>query len=131
MTPDQLKILDHLDEERYEDVINAIDNLGDHARSHPRIFMAKGDAFYELGRDVDALEAYLECISKYPNASTASYAKFGAAMCLKNLHLQSEALRILETIDLDQPNRQDELNDSYERIAKQRAALHILARGNG
>ena len=99
MDLEQKQILELIDSERYEDALALINNLPTDLQKSGRMIMAKGDACYELGNDLDALLSYSDYINLHSNERGIGFALFGAAMCMKNMDLQAEAQMILLRID--------------------------------
>jgi hypothetical protein len=126
MDLEQKQILGLIDSERYEDALTLINNLPPDLQKSGRMIMAKGDAFYELGNDLDALLSYSDYINLYPDEHGIGFALFGAAMCMKNMDLQAEAQMILLRIDPAHEGVENELAHSAEIIEKQRNAKSIF-----
>lgn len=87
---------------------------------------AYAEALYELGRDVESLKAYIDFVNEHPNEKATNYALFGAAMSLKNLDLESEALEILYLIKPSHEGLEKEIEESNEKIKLQFQAKAIL-----
>lgn len=120
------RILDLIDHERYEEALSAFEGLSVNWKKKGRLIIARGDCFYELGKDVEALECYLWYVKVFPQGFARNFALFGAAVCLKNLDLQEEALKLLERIDEGHEGKQRELAHSRDILARQKGARKLV-----
>lgn len=126
MTEQQEAVLCLVDNERYEEALGAIEKLEADQRHHGRIQIAKGDALYELGRDLDALKSYVRYTQTYPSGRGINFAFFGVAMCLKNLDLQEEARAVLGLISSNHYGLEKEREHSNQILAAQREARAVI-----
>jgi|GEM_PF-4474354 len=106
--------------------VNAYLALGIADKEHPELLFAYADCLYELERDGEAIETYLNYASRYPEERGYSFAIFGAAMALKNMGLEAEALELLEFINPEHENLDQEIVDCKKRIDIQIRAIKNL-----
>lgn len=123
----QKQVCELLDSGQFEAALAKIAELPEESKRQGRMVIAKGDALYELGRDLDALESYAEYLKSFPEEAGRDYALFSAAMCLKNLDLQVEARDLLEKVSPDHEGLEKELTHSELMLEKQKAAREIIA----
>jgi len=119
-------ILDLVDQERYSEALTAIEASSIDLTKNGRILIAKADCFYELGKDVEALEIYVCYLKLFPRGRGKNFCLIGASVCLKNLDLQQEALSFLERVDDDHEGKQKELEHSREILEKQQRAQKVI-----
>ena len=127
MTEQQEAVLRSIENKQYDLALAAIERLTLDERKHGRILIAKADAQYELGKDVEALRSYVAYLDTYPDGRGLDFALFGMAMCLKNLDLQSEASAVLTLVAPDHVGLKKELDHSKEVLARQADARRIVA----
>lgn len=120
-------ILAQVDEGRHEEALAAMDLLPLNLQRRGRMIIARGDAHYELGQDIEALKAYADYLRSFPSGAARGFALFSAAMCLKNLDMQPEAGLLLEKIAPAHPDLEKELQHSRQILEKQQLAREILA----
>lgn len=94
------------------------------------LMMAYADSLYELGQDVEAIDAYLRFAQSYPKGRGLDFALFGAAMAFKNIGLEVEALYLLKLIKPDHVNLNNEIIDSKKKIDIQNQGIELLKRFN-
>lgn len=123
------KIKDLLDKGRdgkYKEVVENYLCLSKPEQSDRLAMFAYADALYELGRDVESLKAYIDFVNQHPNEKATSFALFSAAVSLKNLDLQKEALEILHLIKSNHEGLKEEIEDSNKKIKLQFQAKTIF-----
>jgi hypothetical protein len=126
MTKQQEAVLQKIENKQYHLALEAIRELTPNERKHGRILIAKADAEYELGRDIDALRSYSKYLEVYPDGGGRDFALFGIAMSLKNLDLQQEAGPVLSLVSPSHVGLQKELDHSRNVLARQEEARGIV-----
>jgi hypothetical protein len=126
MTNNQEAVLKLVENKQYDLALTTIRELAPDQRNHGRILIAKADAEYELGRDVEALRSYSKYLEVYPDGGGSDFALFGIAMALKNLDLQQDAVRILSLVSPSHVGLQKELDHSRDILARQEDAREIV-----
>jgi TolA-binding protein len=94
------------------------------------VMLAYADSLYELGNDVASLDAYLAFVMKHPKSKADDVALLGAAMALKNLDLQEEAMHFLQLINPEHQGLDQEIEHSHKILSEQAKARAILGRFN-
>lgn len=123
---DILILLDNVKAKKYEEFVESYSLLNESDKQDPDLMMAYGDSLYELGRDAEAIDAYLKYAQSYPKRRGVDFALFGAAMALKNIGLEVEALYLLKLIKPDHDNLSNEILDSKKNIDIQNQCIDIL-----
>jgi len=77
-------VLDLVEQKRYVEALAALENSSFGLTKNGRLIIAKGDALYELGRDVEALENYLWYLKLFPESRGKNFCLFDASACLNN-----------------------------------------------
>lgn len=124
-------LLDKVNAKKYEDFIESYLLLNESNKQDRDLMMAYGDSLYELGRDAEAIDAYLRYAQNFPERRGVDFALFGAAMALKNIGLEVEALYLLQLIRQDHANLSDEILDSKKKIDVQNQCRDILLKFKG
>jgi len=126
MNARQKLVMQLSDADKHADAIQAIEELDWEDQLHERIMIAKADAYYELANDIEALNAYSACVNRHPKGCGIGFVLFGIAMCLKNLHLDEEALAVLKNTPDGHENRGKEMEESLDVVFKKIRAREIL-----
>ncbi len=113
-------------EQKYSEAVEYFDRLNEAEKANETVMLAYADYLYELGNDLSALSSYLHLVEQHPNGKTVNVALFGAAMTLKNMDLQDEALRVLLLIDSCHEGLEKELAHSSLILDKQTKAKDVL-----
>jgi len=121
-------LLDNMNANNRSAFVEKYSMLNESDKKDPDLMMAYADSLYELGRDAEAIDAYLMYAQIYPKKRGADFALFGAAMALKNIGLEVEALYLLKLIKPDHPNLSNEILDSKQKIDIQNNGIDILRR---
>jgi tetratricopeptide (TPR) repeat protein len=121
------RILDLIELDRHAEALTAIEDLPMDFRESARLILAKGDCLYELGKDLEALECYLLYLKIFPEGRGRNFARFDAAMCLKNLDLHQEAFGFLAAIDDGHEGKEKELGHSQHILERQKQARQAMA----
>lgn len=119
-------LIDHGLEDRHEEVLKCHEQLNDLEKLDRLVMITYADALYELGDDLAALGAYLNMIEKHPNYKRLGFARFGAAMALKNINLEDQAFEMLLSINADHVGLNEELEASRRILETQSKAKEML-----
>ncbi|MCP3673835.1 MAG: hypothetical protein GY829_05115 [Gammaproteobacteria bacterium] len=111
---------------KHKEVVEDYTNLSQAEKLDRLTMYAYADALYELGRDIESLKSYVEFANHYPNEKATNYALFGAAVSLKNLDLQKEALEVLRLIKSEHEGLKEEIEDCNKKIRLQFQAKTIF-----
>jgi len=124
-------LLDSVKEKNHAAFVENYTILNESYKKDPDLMMAYADSLYELGRDVEAIDAYLRYAQSYPKRRGVNFALFGAAMAFKNIGLEVEALYLLNLVNPEHTNLSNEILDSKQKIDIQNEGMDVLKRFQG
>jgi len=119
-------LVEHGIEDRHDEVLKCYDTLDEEDKLYELVMITYADALYEQGNDLSALGAYLAVIEQHPKGKHVDFARFGAAMALKNIDLQDAALKMLLSIHADHIGLNAELDHSYHALEVQAKAMAMM-----
>ena len=125
------ELISYARSKEYKNVITVYDRLSKLDKDHSKAIYYFAEALYEHEDDLGSLKAYCRFVSLYPNNRATDFAKMGIVACLKNLDLQSEAIKILQTVSVAHDSREKELKHSNEVIKMQFQAKQIVKKELG
>ncbi|EGW21448.1 hypothetical protein Mettu_0208 [Methylobacter tundripaludum SV96] len=119
-------LLENVNAKKHAEFIESYLVLNESDKQDPDLMMAYADSLYELGRDAEAIDAYLRYAQSYPKRRGVNFALFGAAMAFKNIGLEVEALYLLKLVNPNHTNLNNEILDSKQKIDIQNQGIDLL-----
>ena len=111
---------------KHEDALAIIKSSPSQIQASGAISIIAADSLYELGKDLEALNAYRQYLEKHPSGRASSFALFNAAICLKNIGAEEEALEVLKQVPDGHENLKEEIADSNKRLQRISEAREVF-----
>jgi tetratricopeptide (TPR) repeat protein len=112
--------------DRYKEAIALINELNDIDASDPIVNLFRGLCSYENGDDLECMMHLLKFLSEVQLQPKTYYALFTFAVCLENIGMYKEALRVLEALPNNYPGREDEVRAVTGHVEKQEVARNMI-----
>lgn len=119
-------LLENVKANKYAEFVENYLVLSESDKQDSDLMMAYADSLYELGRDAEAIDVYLRYALNFSKRRGVDFALFGAAMALKNIGLEVEALYLLTLLKPDHTNLSNEILDSKQKINIQNQSIELL-----
>ena len=111
---------------KYEDALAVIQSSSPEVQASGAILIVAADSLYELGKDLEALQAYILYLEKHPTGRASSFALFNSAICLKNIGAEDEAIEVLKLVPDGHEGLQKEVADSLNRVNRLEQARKLF-----